>query len=131
MFRCVRLWTGSNHQSCFEEGWIDLPKGERHDLLSDVIETTSISFRETSEGGSFSWHDAPNRQFVLTLSGTLTFETRTGDSFTLYPGDILLAEDTTGSGHRWHLIDNQPWRRVYAIVPQDIDLPFISASSKC
>ena len=26
MFRCVRLWTGSNHQSCFEEGWIDLPK---------------------------------------------------------------------------------------------------------
>ncbi len=30
------------------------------------------------------------------------------------PGDILLAEDTSGGGHRWRLIDDQPWRRVYA-----------------
>jgi quercetin dioxygenase-like cupin family protein len=50
---------------------------------------------------------------VITLSGTLEFETRDGERFTLAPGDVLLADDTAGGGHRWRLIDDQPWRRVY------------------
>ena len=45
--------------------------------------------------------------------GTLEFTTRDGETFILHPGDVLLAADTTGSGHRWRLIDDQPWRRVY------------------
>ena len=49
----------------------------------------------------------------MTLSGTLEFTTRDGETFILKPGDVLLAEDTTGSGHRWRLIDDQPWRRMY------------------
>ena len=50
---------------------------------------------------------------MVTLSGTLDFETRDGTCFRLGPGDILLAEDTAGGGHRWRLVDDQPWRRVY------------------
>jgi quercetin dioxygenase-like cupin family protein len=53
------------------------------------------------------------RQYVITLSGTLEFETRRGERFTIAPGDVLVAEDTTGGGHRWRLVDDQPWRRVY------------------
>ncbi len=30
--------------------------------------------------------------------------------------DVLLAEDTAGGGHRWRLIDDQPWRRVYVVL---------------
>jgi hypothetical protein len=26
---------------------------------------------------------------------------------------VILAEDTTGGGHRWRLVDDEPWRRVY------------------
>jgi quercetin dioxygenase-like cupin family protein len=50
---------------------------------------------------------------VITLSGTLEFVTRDGETFTLRPGDVLLAEDTAGTGHRWRLTDDQPWRRMY------------------
>ncbi|MEJ2894750.1 cupin domain-containing protein [Bordetella avium] len=125
----MRLWTGDDDQSHFEQGWIDLPQGERGDLLSTVIASASISFRETSQGGSFTWHEAPTRQFVLTLSGTLEFETRGGATFTLHPGDILLAEDTTGGGHRWRLIDEQPWRRAYVILHKDAVLPFVRAQA--
>ena len=32
-------------------------------------------------------------------------------AFHLRPGDILLAEDTTGTGHSWKLVDENPWRR--------------------
>jgi quercetin dioxygenase-like cupin family protein len=49
---------------------------------------------------------------VITLSGRLEFETRAGKRQIVEPGDILLA-DTSGGGHRWRLIDDQPWRRVY------------------
>ena len=71
-----------------------------------------LTFEETRSRLSASWHTAPHRQYVITLSGTLEFETRDGSRF-LGPGDVLLAEDTTGGGHRWRLLDDQPWRRVY------------------
>jgi hypothetical protein len=56
MIRCVRLWTGADGDSHFEEGTIDLPKGERGDLLSAVVATAGLSFQETQSGGSYAWH---------------------------------------------------------------------------
>jgi len=125
----VRIWTGSDGQSQFEEGAIDLAEGARGDLLSGKAGTTSVSFQETSSGGTFAWHDAPARQFVITLSGTLDFQTRKGEHFTIRPGDILLAEDTTGGGHSWRLVDNEPWRRVYVILAPDVSVPFVAGST--
>ena len=127
MMRCVRIWTGSDGQSHFEEGAIDLTEGARGDLFSGKAGATSVSFQETSPGGTFAWHDAPARQFVITLSGTLDFETRDGEHFTIRPGDILLAEDTTGGGHSWRLVDQEPWRRVYVVVAPDVTMPFSPA----
>ncbi|GAB7527403.1 hypothetical protein [Paraburkholderia sp. 2C] len=128
MIRCVRIWTGDDNDSYFEEGTIGLPNGERGDALSSLAHVKSISFRETSAGGAFEWHDAPARQFVMTLSGTLEFQTRSGEHFVLRPGDVLLAEDTTGSGHRWKLIDNEPWRRAYVILEAGADALFVATS---
>lgn len=125
MIRCVRIWTGSDGDSVFEEGTIDLARGERGDALSGALAAASLSFRETEAGGSFAWHDAPARQIVLTLGGTLEFRTRKGALFTIRPGDVLLAEDTTGSGHSWRLVDDQPWRRAYVILASDAEVPFV------
>jgi quercetin dioxygenase-like cupin family protein len=128
MIRCIRLWTGDDDNSHFEEGVIDLSKGERGDILSDKIDVVSISFRETGAGGAFEWHDAPARQFVVTLSGTLDFQTRMGEHFILHPGDILLAEDTAGTGHSWKLVDENPWRRAYVILGKGAKVPFLANS---
>lgn len=128
MIRCVRLWTGEDGNSRFEEGVIDLSNGERGDILSGTVSAASISFRETRAGGAFEWHDAPTRQFVITLSGTLDFQTRTGEHFMLHPGDILLAEDTAGTGHSWKLVDEHPWRRAYVIIGSGIEAPFVANS---
>ncbi|WP_029003281.1 AraC family ligand binding domain-containing protein [Azorhizobium doebereinerae] len=125
MIRCVRIWTAEDGNSSFEEGHIDLSGGARGDILSATAGAVSISFRETKSGGTFDWHDAPARQFVITLSGTLDFVTRRGEHFTIRPGDILLAEDTAGSGHSWKLVDDQPWRRAYVIFAPGADIPFI------
>jgi hypothetical protein len=126
MIRCVRIWTGSDGQSHFEEGEIDLAAGARGDLLSARAGSVSVSFQETRSGGTFAWHDAPARQLVVTLSGTLDFQTRLGEHFTIRPGDILLAEDTTGGGHSWRLMDEAPWRRVYVILAPGAAVPFVA-----
>ena len=83
-------------------------------LRGEPVEAVSrLRFEETRPGSALTWHPAPERQYVVTLSGTLDFETRDGTRFRLGPGDVLLAEDTAGGGHRWRLVDDQPWRRVY------------------
>ncbi len=128
MIRCVRIWTGEDGDSLFEEGTIDLSHGERGDVLSDKAVAAGISYRETEAGGTFAQHQAPTRQFVITLSGTLEFRTVPGRTFTIRPGDILLAEDTTGSGHSWRLVDEEPWRRAYVILADGATVPFKKAT---
>jgi hypothetical protein len=130
MIRCVRIWTGADGDSHFEEGVIDLAKGERGDALSTVVSGGSLSFQETISGGSYEWHKDPIPRFVITLSGTLEFETKGGERFTIRPGDILLAQDNTGSGHRWKLIGDEPWRRAYVVYPAGAALPFKANAPK-
>jgi quercetin dioxygenase-like cupin family protein len=104
MTRCIHLFTGPDGRSHVREA--PLPLG--------VVQTVSLAhFEETAAGSSLDWHTAPHKQYVITLTGTLEFTTRDGETFLLRPGDVLLAEDTTGSGHRWRLMDDQPWRRLY------------------
>ena len=126
MIRCVRLYGEADGNTHFEEGFIDLPHTERGDVLSDIFSVKSISFRETKAGGQFEWHDAPTRQFVITLSGKLEFEMKSGDKVMINPGDILLAEDTVGTGHRWQIVDHNPWRRAYVILQDGVAPSFIS-----
>jgi hypothetical protein len=58
------------------------------------------------------------------LGGTLEFKTRDGGTFVIRPGDVLLAEDTKGTGHVWRIIGEEPWRRAYVILPQGADVGF-------
>jgi quercetin dioxygenase-like cupin family protein len=124
LIRCIHLWTDDDQESHFEEGRIVFGRGQRGDLLTGKLGAASVSFQETKSGGTFAWHTAPARQFVITLSGTLEFHVREGQHFLLHPGDILFAEDTTGSGHSWKLVDDQPWRRVYVILAPNVSVPF-------
>ena len=127
MIRCVRIWSGVNGASQFEDGAIELEGAERGDFKSLLTNASSISFRETASGGSYQWHNAPTRQIVITLSGTLEFETQDAQKFIIYPGDILLAEDTNGSGHKWRILDQHPWRRAYIILDNNSKVNFIKS----
>jgi hypothetical protein len=124
MIRCVRIWTDAEGGSTFEEGSLSLPGGSAGDAIGQAMAAASISFRETLPKDALAWHDAPTRQFVLTLGGTLEFTTRRGETFVIRPGDVLLAEDTTGSGHRWRLVGEEAWRRAYVILPPGLETSF-------
>lgn len=108
--RLIHLTTGPDGQSHVSESWARLEPDE----LAQGEDALGVRFAETpSDPRGRDWHVAPMRQYVITLSGRLEFTTRDGTSFELGPGDVLLAEDTSGGGHRWRFLDEQPWRRVY------------------
>ena len=108
MIRCVRLWTGAEDDSHVAMGTLEILPGRNDDLVSPTMASTHVTVEETAGGGTLAWHTAPVRQLVVTLSGTLDFTTRDGEQFTLHPGDVLLAEDTAGSGHQWQLRGHRP-----------------------
>ena len=105
--RAFKLYTGPDNASHVLEGTID---------EKARTEVTAIHFKESPAHASYDWHDDPEPQYVITLSGTLEFTTRDGETFVVRPGDVLLAEDNVGSGHKWRLIDDQPWRRAYVVL---------------
>jgi quercetin dioxygenase-like cupin family protein len=105
--RAFKLYTGPDNASHVLEGTID---------VKDRTDVVAIHFKETPAHSSYEWHDDPEPQYVITLSGTLEFTTRDGETFVVRPGDVLLAEDNSGSGHKWRLIDDQPWRRAYVVL---------------
>jgi quercetin dioxygenase-like cupin family protein len=94
--------------------------------VSAAMSSTRVTAEETASGGTLAWHTAPVRQLVVTLAGTLVFTTRDGEEFTLAPGDVLLAEDTAGSGHQWRLVDANPWRRLYIVLADGAEVPFVA-----
>jgi quercetin dioxygenase-like cupin family protein len=103
MIRCVRLWTGQDGNSHFRDGRLDLEPGRNNDLVSATMAAAHATVEETAGGGSLAWHTAPVRQLVVTLCGTLIFTTRDGEEFTLRSGEVLFAQDTAGTGHRWRI----------------------------
>ena len=107
MLHAFKLYTGPDNASHVKEGTV---------AENDRTDVVAIHFKETPAHSSFDWHNDPEPQYVITLSGTLEFTTRDGETFVLRPGDVLVAEDTMGGGHRWRLIDDQPWRRAYVVL---------------
>jgi quercetin dioxygenase-like cupin family protein len=118
--RAFKLYTGPDNASHVLEGTID---------LKDRTDVIAIHFKETPAHSSYDWHEDPEPQYVITLSGTLEFSTRDGETFTLRPGDVLLAEDNVGTGHKWRLIDDQPWRRAYVVLKPGAKDSFVAKSA--
>jgi hypothetical protein len=105
----TRIFAGSDGESHFED--IDIPLQDLGPVgaMSKLIEATGLVFRETGPDYDLDWHNAPRRQFVLMLSGgEVEIEVGDGSKRRLGPGDILLAEDTTGRGHISRAVDDQP-----------------------
>jgi hypothetical protein len=65
--RITRLYTGNDGESHFEDMDIPLKDIGGNELRSDTTEATGIIFRETSPEFDYAWHNAPCRQFVITL----------------------------------------------------------------
>ena len=116
----TRVYTGDDEQSHFET--IDVPLiADRYGSLSELIPSTGVIFRETPVGGELDFHNAPRRQFVITLSGVVEVECGDGSKCQLGAGGILLADDLTGQGHITRELE-APRRSLFIPLPDDFDV---------
>lgn len=111
--KITRLYTGSDGESHFDE--IEIPLEDSGDIgvMSPLQEATGIIFRETGPDYNYDWHTVPQRQYVITLSGAVDIEVGDGTVKRFGPGDILLAEDTTGKGHCSRAVNAQPRKSIF------------------
>ena len=116
MIKAYKLYTGDDGHSHVQTGTVS------EGVLSPA---SAIRFKESPPHSSYDWHNAPAEQYVITLCGTLEFETRPGETFVVKPGEILIALDTTGTAHKWKLIDDQPWRRAYVLLDPSQPINFV------
>jgi len=117
MIEAYHLYTGN-------DGHSHVARGEIAD--DEIFATESMRFAESTTHASLDWHTAPTTQYVITLSGTLEFTVHGGETFIVRPGDVIVAVDTTGSGHKWRLLDDQPWRRIYVTFKNETKSAFFS-----
>jgi hypothetical protein len=95
----VRLYTGPDQLSHFEDVEIELSESGSASQLSKAMETSAIQFRQNTDSYDLDWHPAPRRQFVINLTGEVEITASDGEVRRFGPGTIMLAEDTTGKGH--------------------------------
>jgi hypothetical protein len=117
--RAARIYTGADGRSHFED--LDIPlKPGKYGTLSDLVPAEGVIFRETPLGGALDFHVAPQRQFVITLAGLVEIECGDGTKRRFGPGDIMLADDTTGQGHITREVQG-PRRSLFIPLPESFD----------
>jgi hypothetical protein len=101
----VRVYTGADGRSHFEDVDVELSEGGAFGRISRMVAARGVLFREVDGDYSLDFHNAPRRQYVVNLSGSVDLEVGDGTVRRLGPGSVLLAEDTTGEGHRSRAVD--------------------------
>lgn len=109
----TRVYTGADSEAHFEDIDVPLHPSGPIGALSKAQPVTGIIFRETAPDYDYSWHNAPRRQYIISLDGV--FEITVGDGTTrrFGPGIILLVEDTTGRGHLTRSVNGTTRRSVF------------------
>ena len=115
----IRVYTGDDGKSHLEdieppfEPFVDT-EGAYGDG-TPMESATGITFRRGAPGYFLDFHNAPRRQYTITLSGEIEIVTSDGTVRRAGPGTVLLAEDTTGDGHSTRVVSQET--RLYVVVP--------------
>jgi hypothetical protein len=97
--KITRITCMDDGASVFEDIEIELIDSGTIGSLSKPYPASSVVFRETPPEYDFNWHRAPYRQYIILLDGEIEIEVGMGEKRQFRGGEILLLEDTWGSGH--------------------------------
>lgn len=113
MFKITKILTDDNGDSFFEEETVPLSNAGEIGRLSKKIPAGNIIFREVDALYDWDFHNAPQKQFILLLDGEIEIETSLGEKRYFKAGDVILAEDVTGKGHKTKNIGHTVRRSVF------------------
>jgi hypothetical protein len=91
-----RMYTGEDGKSHFEE----LDQHQSSKFFLGRIDAQALVFKNNDNRDILGWHNAPRRQWCITLAGSVEIGIGDGTVKTFGPGDVFLAEDLSGQGHK-------------------------------
>ena len=95
----TRIYSDARGESHFEDVEVEMKQAPHNTgTISEMIAAQGVMFR-VSPDYFVDWHNAPRRQFVVNVTGTLEVTVSDGTRRSFGPGTVLLAEDVTGKGH--------------------------------
>lgn len=102
----TRLYTGPDGQTHAEEVEAKFTTGAPNEVFK-LMAIRGAELHRAAAGTVQDWHNAPRRQYVITISGQGEIEVAGGKKIRVGPGHIDLVEDTTGKGHITRTIGNE------------------------
>jgi len=102
----TRLYTGADGLTHAEDIEAKFVTGGRNDVFK-MMATSGAELHRAAPGTVIDWHNAPRRQYIITLSGHGELEVSGGKKIAVGPGHIELVEDMTGKGHITRVIGTE------------------------
>lgn len=123
--KITRFITTSDGGSKFVELEIPLPVPYTDEFgnvysLSEGVPYNGV-IAELPRGLDLDWHVAPSRQFVIVMSGALDVESTDGVIKRFSPGDMFMADDRNGQGHRTRVVGDGAALLMFLKVADDFD----------
>jgi quercetin dioxygenase-like cupin family protein len=108
----VRLFADQQGESHFDEisthlARVDFAYGSPPLFVSDDFAAQAASFFGAPAGWESDWHPSSGRHLFAVLTGVWEVTASDGETRTLSTGDVLLVEDTTGTGHTSKVISKE------------------------
>jgi len=110
VMKIVRTYADAEGESHFEDIELEMPVSDfgtanvPNLAMTKQMNVSKIFFVRVEanrpEHREMDWHTPPDRRFGIWLTGESEIITSDGEIRRLGPGDVALAEDTTGKGHR-------------------------------
>lgn len=129
--KLIRFHATADGGSRFEE--IEVPVDQpRTDIFGNTMHQSnafispSVRFVELPEGLDQGWHNAPARQLVFVLSGTVEVGTTDGEKRRWSAGAAFIPDDLSGKGHTTVAV-NGPAMLVFVELPAGFDFDKWSA----
>lgn len=117
--RFIRMFSGDDGRTHFEDLDVEFPVSTDLWAFLDVVGVQGARLHVNAPNLDAGFHTEPRRQLVVYLTGSREMISGTGESRVIGPGDVLLAEDMTGEGHRTRSVSNP---QQFVLMPLDPEL---------
>ncbi|ANH80155.1 hypothetical protein A8C56_03385 [Niabella ginsenosidivorans] len=105
--KITRIYSDEQGHSYFEDVEIPLEYQGAIGSLSERFPVKILQFRKVPADYDYTFHCAPQRQYIVLLDGGVEIETSLGEKRRFHTGEILLVEDTEGRGHKTRNLENR------------------------
>lgn len=99
------LFTDKEGHSCFKTAKEELNPA-KIGFTSSMIPTHNVFFGKGPDKEQ-DWHNPAQKLFIIVLSGVMQIETSRGEIKNFSSGELLLAEDLTGKGHKTRSLNGE------------------------